>query len=158
MNLKELRKQFNISQLEAANIAGVPLRTYTRYENKDNYGNKLKRQMIVNTITDVCEITETKGLLTIEQIKSKLIDLFDHKYHTEIDFCILFGSYAKGYAKENSDVDLYVASSLTGFKFVGLIENIRQVLHKKVDVIRSSELNNNIDFINELLKTGIRIY
>ena len=60
--------------------------------------------------------------------------------------------------KETNDIDLYVASSLTGLKFVGLIERLRQTLHKKVDLIRSSELENNIDLINEIMKEGIKIY
>ena len=158
MELKEVRKQFGISQLDAANIVGIPLRTYVRYESESDYGDKLKRQMIVNTIIDACEITETKGLLTIEQIKFKLADLFDKEYPGLIDFCILFGSYAKGYAKETSDVDLYVSCSLTGLDFVVLIERIRQTLCKKVDLIRSSELNYNIQLTNEIMKDGIKIY
>lgn len=158
MELKEVRKQFGISQLDAANIVGIPLRTYVRYESESDYGDKLKRQMIINTIIDACEITETKGLLTIEQIKYKLANLFDKEYPGLIDFCILFGSYAKGYAKETSDVDLYVSCSLTGLDFVGLIERIRQTLCKKVDLIRSSELNNNIQLTNEIMKDGIKIY
>ena len=70
----------------------------------------------------------------------------------------MFGSYAEVLANEKSDVDLYVSSSLTGLRFVGLIESLRQTLHKKVDLIRSSELNNNIDLVNEILKSGIKIY
>ena len=61
-------------------------------------------------------------------------------------------------AKGNSDVDLYISSSLTGLRFVGLIEKIRQTLCKKVDLIRSSELENNIELVNEILKVGIKIY
>ena len=61
-------------------------------------------------------------------------------------------------ANEKSDVDLYVSSSLTGLRFVGLIERLRQTLHKKVDLIRSSELTNNIELVNEILKVGIKIY
>lgn len=158
MELKEVRKQFGISQLEAANIVGIPLRTYVRYESDDNYGDRLKRAIIIASIKEACKITESKGLLTVEQIKSKLTDLFDKEYPGLIDFCILFGSYAKGCAKETSDVDLYVSCSLTGLDFVGLIERIRQTLCKKVDLIRSSELNNNIQLTNEIMKGGIKIY
>lgn len=60
--------------------------------------------------------------------------------------------------KGNSDADLYISSSLTGLRFVGLIEKIRQILCKKVDLIRSSELENNIELVNEILKDGIKIY
>ena len=158
MTLKELRNEYNLSQLEAANILGIPERTYRRYENDDNYGSLIKRKMFIYMLNEHCEITEEKGLLSVQLIKEKVSALFDNEYDGQIDFCYLFGSYAKGLANEKSDVDLYVSSSLTGLRFVGLIERLRQTLHKKVDLIRSSELNNNIDLVNEILKGGIKIY
>lgn len=158
MTLIELRRTYNLSQLEASSIINIPVRTYRRYELNENYGSSFKRAMFIELLNRHCEITEEKGLLTIEQIKEKVTTLFNNEYDGEIDFCYLFGSYAKGTAKDNSDVDLYVCSSLTGLHFVGLIERIRQTLHKKVDVIRSSELNNNVDLVNEILKYGIKIY
>ena len=158
MNLKEIRISYNLSQIEAASMVGVPIRTYRRYEIDDNYGNALKRQMFINIINANCEITETKGLLTIEQIKNTVSEIFGSEFKGQIDFCYLFGSYAKGEAKESSDVDLYICSSLTGLQFVGLIEKLRQALHKKVDLLRSSELSNNIELVNEILKDGIKIY
>lgn len=158
MGLRDIRNEYKISQLTAANIVGMPLRTYVRYENDENYGDKLKRQMIMNSIIKACEITETKGILSINQIKDRVSTLFDSEYKKEISFCYLFGSYAKGKAKNNSDVDLYISSSLSGLSFVGLIEKLRKTLHKKVDLIRSSELNNNIELVNEILKDGIKIY
>ena len=158
MNLKELREEFGLSQIEAANIVGVPIRTYRRYETDDEYGSFYKREMFSELLKRSCTITEDKGLLTLKTIKAKLTDLFDNEYKGCIDFCYLFGSYAKGTAKENSDVDLYVSSSLTGLKFVGLIEKIRETLHKKIDLIRSSELSNNIELVNEIMKEGIKIY
>ena len=158
MTLKELRIEYKLSQLEAADILGIPVRTYRRYETDDKYGSSIKRRMFIEILNEHCEITEEKGLLNIELIKEKVTSLFDNEYSGQIDFCYLFGSYAKGLANEKSDVDLYVSSSLTGLKFVGLIERLRQMLHKNVDLIRSSELNNNIDLVNEIMKGGIKIY
>ena len=158
MTLKGVRIQYNLSQIEAANIIGIPVRSLRRYELDENYGSTLKRQMFIELLNKHCEISEEKGLLTIELIKQLLTDLFNTDYKGEIEFCFLFGSYAKGTATETSDVDLYVSSSLSGLRFVGLIERARQVLHKKVDLIRSSELENNANLINEVLKDGIRIY
>ena len=158
MNLKEIRKKYKLSQLEAANLVCVPVRTFRRYENDDDYGSKLKRQMFISIINSKCEITETRGLLSIEQIKNSLADVFNIQYKDKIEFCYLFGSYAKGYAKENSDVDLCVSTQLTGLDFVGLSEAIRNVLHKKIDLIRFSNLNNNLELINEIMKDGIKLY
>ena len=158
MTLLETRKQYGVSQLDVAAALGIPVRTYVRYEQDDNYGSALKRSMMIKTINDKYEITEDKGLLTLEQIKKGLIEVFENKYKGEIEFCYLFGSYAKGYAKGNSDIDLCVSTSLTGLKFVGLSEAIRSVLHKKIHLIRFDTLNNNFELISEIMKDGIKIY
>ncbi len=158
MSLLEVRKKYSLSQIEAASILNVPVRTFIRYEKDENYGDFLKRNMMIKTIEEKCEITETNGLLTIDEIKESISNLFEEKYKGVIEFCYLFGSYAKGYAKEDSDVDLCVATSLTGLKFVGLSEAIREALHKKIDLIRFSNLNNNLELINEIMKDGIKIY
>ena len=158
MSLKEIRAAYQLSQLEASNIVGVPLRTYLRYENDDYYGNQLKRQMMIAILRKTCEITEDKGILTIKQIQEILTTLFESAYKGKVEYCYLFGSYAKGYAKDNSDVDLFVSSSLKGLDFVGLIEACRKELKKKVDLIRPEELNNNIPLLNEIMRDGIKIY
>ena len=158
MTLKETREYFHISQSTAANIVGVPLRTYVRYENDEQYGSLLKRQSMVRELNNSLEITETKGLYTIENIKNKVASVIENYYQDFVEFCYLFGSYAKGYAKENSDIDLCVSTSLSGLKFVGLVESFREALHKKVDVIRLSDLSNNVELVNEIMKDGIKIY
>lgn len=156
MNLKEYRAKLGITVKEASSISGVPLRTYNRYENDEKYGNNLKRQQIFLSLQDKYEITEEKGILTIDQIKSTLNDIFANR--DDVTFCYLFGSYAKGYAVETSDVDLCISTTLTGLSFVGLKEEICNSLNKKVDLIRLSDLGNNIELLQEIMKDGIKIY
>lgn len=158
MNLLSIRTQYGLSQIEASIILNIPVRTYIRYEKDDNYGSGMKREMMIRTLIEKCEITEEKGLLTIEQIKTVLTQLFESEYKGQIDFCYLFGSYAKGYAKDNSDVDLCIATELKGLKFAGLSESIRRVLHKRVDLVRFSNLKDNLELINEIMKGGVKIY
>ena len=158
MTLLETRKQYNISQIEVANLLRIPVRTYIRYEQDNNYGSELKRQTMINLINDKYEITEDKGLLSVEQINKQLKALFDNQYKDVIEFCYLFGSYAKGYATERSDVDLCVSTSLKGLDFVGLSEDIRNVLHKRIDLIRFDTLKDNLELINEIMKDGVKIY
>ena len=158
MNLLETRNKYKLSQINAATLLDMPVRTYIRYEKDDNYGDALKRKMMIETLNEKCEITEDKGVLTIEQIKKSLISLFESEYKGQIEFCYLFGSYAKGYANESSDVDLCVSTILKGLDFVGLSESIRQVLSKRVDLIRLSNLGNNLELLNEIMKDGIKIY
>ena len=61
MPLKQVRTTYNLSQLQASKLVGVPLRTYLRYEKDEQYGNKLKRQMMINIINKACEVTEDKA-------------------------------------------------------------------------------------------------
>ena len=157
MSLKEYRKGKGITSKEASIVCGVPLRTYIRYENDDSYGSNLKRDKILSLLKEKYEVTEEKGLLSIEEIKSKVTDIFS-KYKDEISFCYLFGSYVKGYAKEDSDVDLCISTSLTGLRFVGLVEELRVSLNKKVDLLRLSDMKNNIELLNDIMKDGIKIY
>ena len=74
----------------------------------------------------------------------------------DVNFCYLFGSYAK--AKPTSDVDLLISANVKGLKFYGLVEEIRLKLNKKVDVLDINQLNNNIELTEEILKDGIKIY
>ena len=158
MTLKETRELYGLNQIKAAEIVGIPVRTFRRYEIDEDYGDVLKRKKIIDILIDKCEITEDKGLLTIEKIKEELTKLFDNQYKGIVEFCYLFGSYAKGYAKENSDVDLCVSSSLSGIRIAGLAEAIRAVLHKKIDLIRFDTLNSNFELSKEIMKSGIKIY
>ena len=158
MELKSLRTKYQLSQQEAARLVGMPLRTYVRYERDATYGNPLKREMIARLLADSCEITETKGLLTVKAIQETVTNLFDKEYSGLIDFCYLYGSYAKGYAKESSDIDLCVSTSLGGLSFAGLSEKLRLALGKRVDLIRLNNLTDNIVLLGEIMKDGIKIY
>ena len=158
MTLLETRQSYNLSQMQVASSLGIPLRTYIRYEKDNEYGSPLKRQAMVEAINEKYEVTETKGLLTLEEIKTKVHKLFDEKYKGQINFCFLFGSYAKGYATEKSDIDICVSTSLSGFRFIGISEAVRSVLHKKVDLVQFENLDGNLELINEILKDGIKIY
>ena len=151
-----MRITFGLTQVEAANSVGVPLRTYIRYESNPDESN-LKYQKIVELLKDKYEITEAKGIYALDKLKIILLNVIE-KYQDEISFCYLFGSYAKGYAKDESDVDLCINTTLTGFRFVGLVENLHQVLKKKVDVIRFNDLKDNLELISEIMKDGIKIY
>lgn len=158
MTLFQTRAHYGLTQKEVARTLNVPVRTYIRYETDDNYGDVLKRQMMMQTLQQKFEITETTGLISLDFIRKTLAELFETKYKSQVNLCYLFGSYAKGYATETSDVDLCVSTSLTGFAFVGLNEDIRNALHKKVDLIRLNHLTDNQDLLFEIMKDGIKIY
>lgn len=157
INLKKQRQILGISSKKASAISNVPLRTYQRYEQSVTYGNVLKRKAIFDAINKEYEISEDKGLLSIDIIKKKINKVLS-RHKKDVHFCYLFGSYAKGYAKENSDIDLCISTTLTGLEFVGLTGELYEELNKKIDLLRLSDIQNNNDLLNEIMKDGIKIY
>ena len=156
MTLKELRKSFGLTQKVAAVSLGIPLRTYVRYESNPNLNN-LKYKKMIELLLEKYEITEIKGIYSLDNLKSIILDVIND-YKNDISFCYLFGSYAKGYARDDSDVDICINTTLTGLKFVGLIERLHQALKKNVDVIRFNDLKDNFELVNEIMKDGVKIY
>ena len=92
---------------------------------------------------------------TIDTIKSILTPVFV-KY--DIKQAVLFGSFAKGCANENSDVDLLVDSRLKGLRFVGFTEAVRQAVDRPVDVIDVSHIEKDSRIDKEIRLTGVTIY
>lgn len=154
MNILELRKHNNLTQKEAANLVGVPYRTYVRYEQKDAKTESFKYKMILSQLEEKVRVDENHGLLSVDKIKDLLLPIL---HNHQITYCYLFGSYAKGTAKETSDVDLLVDTDLSGFDFFNLIEEIRMALHKKVDLLRLCDLQENNPIVLEILREGIRL-
>jgi len=74
---------------------------------------------------------------TVDIIRETLEPVFD-SYH--VKKAILFGSFAKGTAKENSDIDIFVDSGLRGLRFFGLLEDVTTSLNRPVDLIDSSQV------------------
>ena len=155
MTLKELRIEKGLTQSQCANFLGIPLRTYSRYENDENKKNYIKYQYMMDKLSEYGFIDEEHGILTLDQIKNTCINVFKNY---KVDFCYLFGSYSKCKANEKSDVDLLISTNLTGIKFFGLVEELRENLKKKVDLVDIHQLNNNETLIKEILKDGIKIY
>lgn len=71
---------------------------------------------------------------------------------------MLFGSYAKGLAAENSDVDILVDSGLKGLAFFGLLEDVVTALDKNVDMLDSSQVIPDSLVDKEISKSGVLIY
>ena len=155
MTLKEIRLSKNLTQCEAAKLAGISLRSYKSYENDPSKVDTIKYKFLVDTLNKYGFIDESHGVLTIAKIQEIVEDTFSHY---KVEYCYLFGSYAKGKAKEDSDVDLLVATDITGMDFFGLAEDLRENLHKKVDLLNLDQLGKNRELLNDILKDGIRIY
>ncbi len=92
---------------------------------------------------------------TIDDIKQYLYPVFS-KYN--VKKAVLFGSYVKGNANKNSDIDLLLDSGLRGLKFVGLIQDIHATLDKEVDVFDVTHIIDNSRIYEEINKDGVTIY
>ena len=71
---------------------------------------------------------------------------------------VLFGSIAQGTASQKSDIDLLVDSHLRGMKFVGLMEAVRQIAGRPVDVFDVTHIERGSPLDREIHATGITIY
>lgn len=91
----------------------------------------------------------------IEQLRAMLIPVF-RLYG--VKSAILFGSYGKGEAGADSDIDLLVDSRLRGLRFVGLLEDVRSTVDKDVDLLDISHVEDNSKVQEEIKKTGVLLY
>ncbi len=155
MTLKELRIQKGLTQRECAKFLGVPFRTYCRYEADGAREGTIKHQYMMQKLNEYGYIDEEHGILTLETIKEICSEVFSNY---EVQYCYLFGSYAKGKATEKSDVDLLIEMPVNGLQFYSLVEDLREKLHKKVDLLDATQLDKNLTLVREILRDGVRIY
>lgn len=153
--LKELRASKKLTQEEASALLGVSLRSYKSYENDASKQNTIKYRYMLETLEKYNAFDEEHGILTLADIKNACNTVFSEY---SVKYCVLFGSYAKGKATELSDVDLLISSDVTGLRFFGIAERLREELHKKVDLLDLRQLRNNEELLDEILKDGIRVY
>ena len=96
-------------------------------------------------------------MLAINQIKNQIEPVFVRR---GVNKAILFGSYAKNVATEDSDIDLLVdlPKEKQGFGFFGLRGDLERMIGKQVDLISSCSIvpNSRIDF--EIKNSGVLIY
>lgn len=155
INLKELRIEKRMTQQQVADLVGIFLRSYKSYENDEEKRDTIKYNYITEQLSKINFIDEEHGIWEFEDITRKCSKVFEQY---DVNFCYLFGSYAKGKATSTSDVDLLISANVKGLKFYGLIEEIRTALNKRVDVLNIDQLKDNIELTEEIFKDGIKIY
>ena len=131
--------------------------------NNDKTNNQLKRILFKSIaiagnslpLSNLNKIDEDHGVLTIKEIRDGVNSIFENY---NINFCYLFGSYAKNEAYDKSDIDLLIDTDVTGLDFYGLIEDLRSTLNKRIDLLNINKIVNNEDLLREIMKTGVKIY
>lgn len=96
-------------------------------------------------------------ICTLDEIRDALLPIFAT---WPIDSATLFGSYAKGSATEQSDVDIVIDSrgQLLNMDFYGLLEEISERLGKKVDLFEVSEIHNPSPIYTDIQREGMLLY
>jgi predicted nucleotidyltransferase len=155
MTIEELRKSKGLTQAQAAVLLKMPLRTYQNYESPRISPTSWRARFIEKELRAYEPYNEKQGILTLPQIKAIAVPIF--KAH-RIEFAYLFGSYAKGTPQGSSDVDLFIKGPDDGLAFFKLIEELRQALHKKVDLVRYQDMSPTLPIFCEILKTGVKIF
>lgn len=97
------------------------------------------------------------NIISIETIKNKTIPILRNY---PVNKAILFGSYSKGEANNNSDIDLYIDTNgkLKGLDFVGLLEVLVDTLGVDIDLIDKSHIEPDSLIIQEIEDGGMVIY
>ena len=96
-------------------------------------------------------------IYTIEQLKEKLTPIFDA---VTVKKAILFGSYAKGNASADSDIDIVIDSqnTLTGFKFFNVVGRAEEQIGKPVDMFDLSEIKESSPMLYAIQNEGVVLY
>lgn len=95
-------------------------------------------------------------VLTKNELET-LIRILLRKYNAES--ALLFGSYARGEATAESDIDLIVVGG-ENFKVKDIFafgEELRQMTNKNVDAFEIREVNKGTPFYETVMNEGVRI-
>ena len=100
-------------------------------------------------------MNDTDCVYTKEEIRRLLKPVF---LRHGVKRAVLFGSYSKGNADGNSDIDLMVDSGLRGLSFIDLVEDARETTQKDIDMLDITHIEENSKVDIEIKNTGTEIY
>ena len=153
--LRQKRQKLGLTQIQAANACGVSRRTYQAYEETDNPNATYNE--LIKKLDEMGILDGSNYISNVKYIKYVCRQLFKEKY-CEIKCAYLFGSYSRGEATGESDIDILVVCPPMGIKFYGIAAELEEQLHKKVDLHTHRQLAKNDSFLERILTEGIKIY
>ena len=151
--LKLKRKQLGLTQEQAAKACGVSRRTYQTYEEKETLNATYDEIYVkLNQLRE-----EKKFVHSISSIKKICRPIF--KSVPEVECAYLFGSYARGEATFESDVDILIVGQLKGLRYASLLSDLDATLGKEINLITHRKLiGDDTSLLERVLKDGIKIY
>ena len=159
-SLKTVRENLGLTQLEISSLIGIPVNTIRNWEQEARTPSEWALNLLIDRILRESNeqhnvVDEATGILSFLTIKKNISEIAK-KY--DIERVYLFGSYVKGQATENSDVDLYMESDLYGLEYFEFVEQLRENLKKKVEVLSNKTVQKQSKIDEEIKKTGVLIY
>lgn len=101
----------------------------------------------------------TERIYTIEEIRKKVVPIAE-KYN--LKKISLFGSYARGEAKENSDLDFYVVDrknsyDISEWGYLNFYAELEEMFEKEIDIVTARTIKQNWDrWYTKLLYKNIK--
>lgn len=158
--LKVIRENLGLTQLEISNLIGIPINTIRNWEQETRTPNEWTLNLLIDRILRESNekkaiVDESTGILSFMTIKKNVTKIAE-KY--DIKRIYIYGSYVKGEATENSDIDLYMESDLYGLEYFEFVEQLREHLKKKVEVLSNRTIQEHSRIDEEIKRTGVLIY
>lgn len=159
-SIKTLRDNIGLTQEQVSTLTGVPVKTLRNWEQEIRKPSEWTLDLIVDRLLRIkleeqLKINDESGILSYLTIKEKVCEVAKNY---DIDKIYLFGSYVKGQATEQSDIDIYMESNLFGLEYFGFAEKLREKLHKKIGLLSNKTVEQMSIISQEIESTGILIY
>ncbi len=155
--LKDTRLSKRMTQEEAALALGVSLRSYKSYENEKEKEKTDKYKYLLSRLENYVSIDEKHGVLTLDEIRRGVRRILA-EYEGEVSYAVLFGSYARGKATRESNVNLLISTRVTGLRLSDMRVRLEDVLRKRVSILERKSLVLTEPYLDEILMHGVRVY
>jgi len=158
--IKIVRENLELTQEQVSLLTGVPIKTLRNWEQEIRKPSEWTIDLIIDRLLRVkmeeyAQVDESTGILSFLTIKENVSEVANSY---DIEKIFLFGSYIKGTAKEDSDIDIFIESSLFGLDFFGFAEALRERLGKKIGLLSNKTIEPKSVIENEIYETGVLIY
>lgn len=115
----------------------------------------------INIINSIGHCFDNSNSLTIHIIKKKLSEILDCKiYKDKINKIILFGSYARGEANEDSNLDFRIdcTENMSGFDLGNLYMDLKDAFNVDIDLLTALDSDLPESFLENIKNEGIILF
>jgi len=96
-------------------------------------------------------------VLTQEEIRNMITPVVQRH---PVKRVVIFGSYARGTATAESDLDIMIDSEnmLEGFDYFGIVGTLVKKFPIAIDILEASEIDKNSVFYSNIQRDGVVVY